>query len=94
MSKEARLVAIREVTREEFVDLAQNEIRELFEIEHYKVIDGSKGEELNHFVYDTGTHSCYLINIDTCYDLVTAFYCGGSKPSIIDNLNTIASSIK
>jgi len=94
MNKEAGLVAISEVTREEFVDLAQSGIRELFEIEHYKVIDGSKGEELNHFVYDTRTHSCYLIKIDTCYELVTAFYCGGSKPSIIDNLNTIASSIK
>ncbi|KGA98980.1 hypothetical protein AJ85_19030 [Alkalihalobacillus alcalophilus ATCC 27647 = CGMCC 1.3604] len=94
MNKEAGLVAIREVTREEFVDLAQSEIRELFEIEHFKVIDGSKGEELNHFVYNMETHSCYLINMATCYQLVTSFYCGGSKPSIIENLNKIAASTK
>lgn len=94
MNTEAGLVAIREVTREEFLDLAQSGMRELFEIEQYKVMDGTKGKELNHFVYDMGTHSCYLINMATCYELVTAFYCGGSKSSIIENLNKIASSNK
>ncbi|GAE37443.1 hypothetical protein [Halalkalibacter akibai] len=93
MNTEAKFVAIREVSREEFVDLAQSGIRELFDIEHYKVIDGSKGEELHHFVYDMGTHSCYLVNMATCYELVTDFYCGGSKPAIIEKIKKIASSV-
>ncbi|MBP3952536.1 hypothetical protein [Bacillus suaedae] len=88
------LVALREVSRDEFMDLAQNGARELFELGQYKVFDGSKGEELNHFVYYMGTHNCYLIDIETCYELVTAFYCGGDKPSILENLNKIAASIK
>jgi hypothetical protein len=94
MNKEVELVALREITREEFLDLAQNGIRELFELGHYKVVDGWKSEEQSHFVYDMGTHRCYLIDMDTCYELVTAFYCDGSKPTIIENLNEIASSIK
>lgn len=94
MKEEVGKVALREVTREEFLDLAQNGARELFDLEHYKVFDGSKGEEQSHFVYDMRTHRCFLIDINTCYELVTAFYCGGNKPTIYQNLNEIASSIK
>ena len=86
------LTALREITREEFLDLAQSGIRELFDIEQYKVFDGMKGTEQSYFVYHMGTHNCYLINKDTCYELVTAFYCGGSKPEILENLNKMASS--
>ncbi|MGI8386170.1 hypothetical protein [Robertmurraya sp. P23] len=94
MKEKVGLVAQREITREEFLDLAQNGARELFGLGNYRVFDGSKGEEQSHFVYDMGTHRCYLIDKDTCYELITAFYCGGSKPTILENLNEIASSIK
>ena len=88
------MVAIREVTKEEFFDLAQNGARELFELAHYKIFDAVKGEEQNHFVYEMKTHRCALISKDTCYELVTAFYCGGDKDAVLENLNTIASSIQ
>lgn len=91
--KEVGLVALREVSREEFLDLAQSGVRELFDLQHYKVFDGTKGDEQSHFVYDMGTHRCYLIDKDTCYELVISFYCGGSKPTIFENLNKIASSV-
>ncbi|WP_391558673.1 hypothetical protein [Robertmurraya sp.] len=94
MKEEVRLVALREVTREEFLDLAQSGVRELFDLGHYKVFDGSKDKEQSHFVYDMGTHRCFLIDKDTCYELVTAFYCGGDKPTILNSLNEIAASIK
>jgi hypothetical protein len=94
MNGKVGLVALREVSREEFVVLAQAGLRELFDIEQYKVVDGWKGEEQSHFVYHIGTHRCYLIDKDTCYQLVTAFYCGGNKPTILENLNEIALSIK
>jgi hypothetical protein len=91
--KEQELLALREVSREEFMDLAQSGVRELFELGQYKVFDGSKGDEQSHFVYDMETHRCYLIDKDTCYELITSFYCGGSKPMIFENLNKIASSV-
>lgn len=94
MSEKVRLVAQREITREEFLDMAQNGARELFGLGNYRVFDGSKGEELSHFVYDMGTHRCYLIDKDACYELITAFYCGGDHPTIHENLNKIASSIE
>ncbi|MBM7662936.1 hypothetical protein JOC85_003747 [Bacillus mesophilus] len=87
-------VALREVTREEFVDLAQAGLRELFDLEPYKVVDGRKAEQQSYFVYEMKTHRCYLIDQNTCYQLVTAFYCGGEKPSILNDLNAIASSIE
>ncbi|MBM7602512.1 hypothetical protein JOC75_000482 [Metabacillus crassostreae] len=93
MNEKVDLVALREVSREEFLDLAQNGARELFELEKYKVFDALKGEEQNYFVYEMGTHKCFLINQDTCYQLVTSFYCGGNKPTILEGLNNIASSL-
>ena len=94
MNEAMGFAAIREVTRDEFLVLAQDGARELFGLEQYKVFDGKKGAEQFHFVYDMGTHRCYLIDKDTCYELVTSFYCGGSNPSIIENLKNIALSIK
>ncbi len=88
------LVALREVSREEFLDLASSGVRELFSLEQYKVFDGQKGEEQSHFVYEMGSHRCYLIDLATCYQLIAAYYCGGSKPEILDHLNKIASSIQ
>ncbi|WP_246943612.1 hypothetical protein [Bacillus pinisoli] len=94
MNEKVGMVAIREVTREEFVEMAQIRARELFGLENYKVVDGLKGDEQSHFVYDMGTHRCYLIDLKTSYELVTAFFCGGSKPEILESLNQIASSVK
>ncbi|WP_456276268.1 hypothetical protein [Bacillus sp. AK128] len=93
MNEKVGLKAVREVSREEFMDLAQHGIRELFDLEHYKVFDGMKGEEQSYFVYDMGPHRCYLIDQPTCYDLVTAFYCGGNKSTILENIKHIASSV-
>lgn len=91
MNKE--LTAIREVTRDEFMNLAQSGVRELFDLGHFKVCDGKNGEEQSHFLYDMSTHRCFLIDVASCYELVTAFYCGGDKPSILQSLNGIASSV-
>ncbi|ARK32521.1 hypothetical protein [Halalkalibacter krulwichiae] len=94
MNGELGLVALREVSRDEFLALAQNGMRELFELGHYKVVDGSKGEELSHFIYDMSTHACYLVDMNTCYQLLTAFYCGGDKTTLLGQLNKIAASVK
>ncbi|WP_273129250.1 hypothetical protein [Bacillus weihaiensis] len=85
--------AQREVTREEFLGLAQDGIRELFEIEQYKVFDGKKGAEQHYFVYEMKNHRCFLINLETCYELVTTFYTGDNKQLVIENLNAIALSV-
>lgn len=94
MKADVGLVALREVTREEFVALAQNGVRELFDLEQYKVFDVRNGEDHYHFVYYMGTHQCLLVDQGTCYELVTAFYCGGDKASLLEKLNGIAASIK
>ena len=85
--------ALREVSREEVMDLVQNGMRELFDLGTFKVIDGTKGEEQSHFVYDMGTHRCFLVSKENCYDLVTAFFCGGDKQALLGNLRGIVASV-
>ncbi|MED4018811.1 hypothetical protein [Sutcliffiella cohnii] len=87
------LTAIKEVTREEVMGLAQNGLRELFDLASYKVCDATTGDVQSHFVYDMSTHRCYLIDLKTSYELVTAFYSGGDKQSILQSLNGIAKSV-
>ncbi|GAE25551.1 hypothetical protein JCM9140_1551 [Halalkalibacter wakoensis JCM 9140] len=41
MNKLAGLNALREISREEFLELAKNGARELFDLAHYKIFDGS-----------------------------------------------------
>lgn len=91
MSEEVEFIAIRKISRETFMDLAQDGMRELFDLEQYKVIDGSKGKRLHHFVYDTKTHDCYLIDIRVCYELLASFYAGDDKQKVLTSLNKIAS---
>ncbi|UOE93609.1 hypothetical protein [Alkalihalobacillus sp. LMS39] len=88
-----KLVALREVSREEFMELAQSGTRELFDLGQFKVLDAWKGEEQRQFVYDMGPHRCFEIDKNTGYDLVTAFYCGGNKQEINEALQHIVSSM-
>ncbi|MFC4737179.1 hypothetical protein ACFO4L_11320 [Bacillus daqingensis] len=85
--------AERKVTREEFMDLAQSGMVELFDLEQYKVVDGYKGETRSHFVYDTSTHDCFLVDLATAYDLVTGFYAKGDKQAVSASLKEIAASV-
>ncbi|MFS0905742.1 hypothetical protein AB3N02_22100 [Priestia aryabhattai] len=85
--------ALKEITVEEYMDLAQNGARTLFEIGDYRVVDGLKDEEQSFFVKDFTTDKWYLIDMATCYELVTAFHCGGHKPYIEDCLNNIVCSV-
>ncbi|RKD69665.1 hypothetical protein ATL39_3091 [Sinobaca qinghaiensis] len=94
MSVQKEFTALRKISREEFMDLAQGGMRELFDLEQYKVLDGSKGEELNHFVYDTSTHDCYLVDLGTCYELLASFYSNEDKSAVQASLNKIASSVE
>lgn len=94
MSVQKEFTALRKISREEFMDLAQGGMRELFDLEQYKVLDGTKGEELNHFVYDTSTHDCYLVDLETCYELLASFYCTEDKSAVQVSLNKIASSVE
>ncbi|PTL38291.1 hypothetical protein [Alkalicoccus saliphilus] len=86
--------AQRKVSREEFMEMSQAGIRELFDLEHYKVLDGSTGEEVSHFVYNTETHDCYLIDLRASYELLAAFYCGGDKATVKASIEKIASSVE
>lgn len=92
--KPLEFTALKKITREEFMDLAQDGMRELFDLEQYKVLDGAKGDEVTHFVYDTGTHDCYLIDLRTSYELLAAFYCGGDKETVLASLNKVAASVE
>jgi hypothetical protein len=82
----------KEITVEDYNDLAQNGARTLFDIGMYRVIDGLKDEERSYFIKDFDTNKWYLIDMVTCYELVTAFHCGGSKTYIEDCLYNIIDS--
>ncbi|PRO66446.1 hypothetical protein [Alkalicoccus urumqiensis] len=88
----SQFTAEKKVTREEFMELAQSGMRELFDAGPYKVVDGTKGSELHHFVYNTQTHDCYLIDLRTSYELLAMFYAGGDKEGVENALNNIATS--
>ncbi|WP_147805173.1 hypothetical protein [Alkalicoccus halolimnae] len=94
MNVEKLFTAQKKVSREEFMDLAQGGMRELFDLEQYKVLDGSKEDEISHFVYNTETHDCYLIDLRTSYELLAAFYCGGDKATVKASIEKIASSVE
>ncbi|ADU29415.1 hypothetical protein [Evansella cellulosilytica] len=89
MSEELDFVALRKVSREEFMSLAQDGMRELFDLEQYKVVDSSKEKSMYHFVYDTSTHECYLIDLHICYELLAEFFSKGDKQKVLSYLNKI-----
>lgn len=79
----------KEITEEEYLDLAQNGARILFNLGEYRVLDGIKDEDESYFVIDFETDRYYLIDQSTCYDLVTMYYCGGDKAYLNEMLNNI-----
>lgn len=85
--------ALKEITVEEYMDLAQNGARTLLNVGDYAVVDGLKDEEQSYFIKDFHTDKWYLIDMATCYELVTAFHCGGYKPYIEECLNEIICSV-
>lgn len=85
--------ALREIHEGSYMDLAQNGARILFNIGNYRLIDGVKGEYESYFVKDFGTERWFLIDIDTCYELVTAFFCGGDESYIMECIEEIISSV-
>ncbi|WP_026697095.1 hypothetical protein [Alkalicoccus chagannorensis] len=93
MSESVSFTAERKVTREEFMELAQNGMRDLMDIEQYKLVDGYKGEALSHFVYDTATHDCFLIDLRTAYELLALSLAGENKQQVLSSLKKIASSV-
>lgn len=82
--------ALKEITKDDYENLAQNGARILFELDVYRILDGVRDDEQSYFVLDISAGRWYLINMETCYELVTAFYCGGHKPYIKEWLNEIA----
>lgn len=86
--------ALRKVTEKEYLDLAQNGARILFSLEGYMVLDGIKDNEVSHFVSDGSINGYHLIDLATCYELVTAFHCGGDRQFILENLEEIICSVK
>lgn len=85
--------ALKEITVNEYNDLAQNGARTLFDIGMFRVMDGLKDEKQSHFVRDYVGDRWFLIDMTTCYELVTAFHCGGYKPYIEECLNEIICSV-
>jgi hypothetical protein len=85
--------ALREITTDDYMDLAQNGARVLFNIDDYRLIDGIKGSHESYFVKDFGTERWFLIDIDTCYELVTAFFCGGDESYIKECIEEIINSV-
>lgn len=85
--------ALKEITVDDYMNLSQNGARTLFDIGGYRVLDGVKDEQKSYFVKNFATERWYLIDMVICYELVTAFHCGGFKPYIKECLDDIVSSI-
>jgi hypothetical protein len=80
------------ISNDTYLDLAQNGARTLLDIGNYRVLDGLKDDEQSYFVKDFSTEQMYMIDMVTCYELVTAFHCGGYKPYILEQLEEIIES--
>lgn len=85
--------ALKRITEKDYLDLAQNGARVLFDLEEYRVLDGMKDETESYFVKHFSTDEWYLIDMKTCYDLVTMHYCGGYEPYLLECLEDIVASV-
>jgi hypothetical protein len=87
------LKAIKQITKDEYFNLAQNGARVLFDYGEYRVLDGMKEDTQSYFLKNFETQSWYLLDLETCYNLVTIYYCGGYKPYLLECFDEIERSI-
>jgi len=87
------LRAIKVVTQDEYLDLAQNGARVLFDIADFRLLDGIKDEEESYFLINFKTEKRYLIDLYTCYSLLSAYHCG-SQTYVLEEIHNIIASVK
>lgn len=85
--------ALKEIDELIYYDLVQNGARTLFDYMGFHVIDGVKEDEESYFLWDEETERIYLIDLETCYLLVTTFYYVNDKYYLEEILGSIVLSV-
>lgn len=83
------LKPLKEIVLQDYYDLCENGARTLFDINDYRVIDGDKDDDESYFIFDYVNERFFLIDLKTCYDLVTLFFVAKNHEYLIECLDVL-----
>lgn len=66
---------LKKITEKEYLSLAENGARVLFDIADYRLMDGVKDEDESYFIVDFSNDQMYQINLKDSYDLLAIYVC-------------------
>lgn len=66
---------LKKITEKEYLSLAENGARVLFDIADYRLLDGVKDDDESYFIIDFFKDQFYQIDLKTSYDLLAMYVC-------------------
>jgi hypothetical protein len=80
----------------DYLELAQNGARILFDLDLYRVVDGVHDLEQTYFIMDFRycNPPVYQISLRDCYELISMQLCGVSKQTIIEYIEEIIEDVE
>ena len=66
---------LNKITEKEYLSLAENGARVLFDIADYRLMDGVKDEDESYFIIDFFNDQFYQIDLQTSYNLLAIYVC-------------------
>jgi len=66
---------LKKITEKEYLSLAENGARVLFDIADYRFMDGVKDDDESYFIIDFFKDEFYQIDLQTSYNLLAMYVC-------------------
>jgi hypothetical protein len=95
MMEKENFEALAKITEKEYIERSENGARVLFDLGIYRVLDGIKNDYVSFFMieYSVSGQKYFLLDLETCYQLVTMYHCGGSHSYLLSKLHDISHQI-